>query len=309
MNRVLMSALPEVTEEVKGPWSGGYPVHAGYSKESLNYATVWANDRGLVPDQAVLKEHWQRLVVTLREAGFTLDILPFPARLNQPDCLYHDAVFIRDAGMMYGDRWIQGNFSARGREYEAEVWGEILPDRYGKELVVLPEHYYLEFGEVFYLETAERTYYFGGLSRSSAEAHYVMREIIQPDEFLLIRSRGYHLDTVFTPVLDPGNLLRAVIVAEDSVADGDLAELEELDLQVIRILPEDSSGQGESLGNYAVNALVGPGVLVNCCRFGTPGVEERLKELEVRRFVTPLEYFRYAGGSVHCLTNEVFEKR
>jgi len=26
----------------------------------------------------------------------------------------------------------------------------------------------------------------------------------------------------------------------------------------------------------------------------------------IERFITPLTYFRYAGGSVHCLTNEIY---
>jgi len=63
--------------------------------------------------------------------------------------------------------------------------------------------------------------------------------------------------------------------------------------------------EGE-LGDYAVNALIAPGIMVNSSKFSTPGIEDQLAEMGIQRYVTPLTSFRYAGGSVHCLTNEVY---
>jgi len=36
------------------------------------------------------------------------------------------------------------------------------------------------------------------------------------------------------------------------------------------------------------------------------GVEEALQKLGIERYVAPLTSFKYAGGSVHCLTNEIY---
>jgi N-dimethylarginine dimethylaminohydrolase len=46
--------------------------------------------------------------------------------------------------------------------------------------------------------------------------------------------------------------------------------------------------------------------MLNSALFQTPRVEEILQEMGIKRFVSPLTYFRYAGGSFHCLTNEMY---
>jgi len=306
MNEIIMTELPPPQNGIGGCWSNGYPVHKGYSEASLNYATVYANEHNIIPDQAILKRDWKQLCDLLNQLGFTVHILPFPDELNQPDGMYHDAVFLRDAGMMVGGYWFQGNFSARGREIEAEVYAKIIPNQFGKERMMLPEDAYLEFGEVFYLVTEEGSYYFGGLSRSNRVAHEFVLDIIQPDHAVLIQSQGYHLDTVFTPLVDPENYLVGVMVNPKMIRKESLASLESLEVAVIPVESIDSSGEGTSLGNYAINTLVAPGILVNCCPFQTPGVEEQLLKFGIARYSTSLEYFKYAGGSVHCLTNEIY---
>lgn len=306
MHEILVTGLPPERGDIKGCWYNGYPVHRGYSEESLNYATVLANKEGIIPDQEKLREEWNNLVYSLQNAGFLVHILPFPEQLNQPDCICHDAVFVRDAGMMYGDYWIQGRFAAENRGEEAKVYAEIIPDAFQKKLMKIPQETNLEFGEVFYLQTEQGSYYFGGLSRSTREAHEFMRELLSPDYFLLVSSVGYHLDTVFTPVLSPNNTLAAIMIAPEMIYPQSLEALETLDTEIIPLDPVDSSGQGESLGNYAVNTLVSPGKMLNCCTFETAKVENRLHALGIERFLIPMKFFKYAGGSVHCLTNEIY---
>ncbi len=165
---------------------------------------------------------------------------------------------------------------------------------------------FLEGGDINYIETCKGSYYFGGLSRSNKIGHDFVREIIRPDHFILIESEGYHLDTVFTPVVTADNCLAAIIVTANKLSDPSMAALEALDVQIIEVSAMDSSGEEDQLGEYAVNALIAPGIMVNSSYFSTPGVEQILKDLGIQRFVTPLSSFRYAGGSVHCLTNEVY---
>ena len=87
-----------------------------------------------------------------------------------------------------------------------------------------------------------------------------------------------------------------------------LASLKQLDIEIIEIDPIDSSGEGKELGNYAINTLVAPGIMLNCAEFLTEKVESKLKSLGIKRYVSPLTYFRFAGGSYHCLTNEIYKE-
>lgn len=298
--------LAPVTEEVLGMWHKGYPVHQGESESSLNYATVYANSRGIVPDQSLLRQEWLNFIDTLLKAGFHLHIVPFPEELNQPDSLYHDAVFIRDSGIVFRGIWIKSRFSVKDRMLEGEYHTRLIESKLGKTVVSLPEGAFLEGGDINYVETCKGSFYFGGLSRSNRQGHDFVREIIRPDHYILIKSEGYHLDTVLTPVLSRDNCLAALIVTANKLSQASMKSIQSLRVKLIEIDPIDSSGEAEELGNYAVNALIAPGIMVNSSHFMTPGVEELLSDLGIQRFITPLSSFRYAGGSVHCLTNEIY---
>jgi len=308
-NEIIIVGLPPVTDVVKGVWYNGYPVHWGESESSLNYATFHANRAGIIPDQEILRKNWLNFIDTLLLAGFHLHIVPFPDELNQPHSLYHDAVFIRDAGLMYKNIWIKARFSVHDREHEGDYHARLIEQKFNKTIITLPEEARLEGGDISYFETKDGRFYFGGLSRSNEAGHDYVRNLIHPDEFILIESEGYHLDTVFTPVVGASNRLLAIITARRALHSRSIRALENLGVPIIDIDLFDSSGEGRELGCYAVNALTGPGVMVNSSKFHTPGVEMHLKELGIKRYITPLTYFRYAGGSVHCLTNEIYHGR
>lgn len=303
---IILMGLAPVTEKVRGMWHKGYPLHQGESESSINFATQYANKHGIVPDQELLRREWLDFVDTLLLAGFHLHIVPFPEELNRPDSLYHDAVFIRDSGLVFHGIWIKSRFSVKDRILEGEYHTRLIESKLGKTVVSLPEGAFLEGGDINYVETCQGSYYFGGLSRSNKAGHDFVREIIRPDNYILIESEGYHLDTVLTPVLTADNCLAAIIVTMDSLNEKSKMILHDLDIKIIEISPLDSSGEDDELGDYAVNALIAPGVMVNSSKFSTPGVEEYLASIGIQRYVTPLSSFRYAGGSVHCLTNEIY---
>ncbi len=306
MNEIIIVSLPPANGEVKGCWYNGYPIHKGESEDSLNYATVYANEHKIIPDQAVIQSDYKNFVATLEKTGFKIHILPFPEELNQIDNLKHDAIFIRDSGFMFQDYWIKARFSAKQRAQEAEVFADIISKKFSKKIIELPTNAYLEFGETFYLKTKNGTFYFGGLSRSNKIGHDFIKEILDPDHYCLIESEGYHLDTVFSPVINKNNELVAILTTDNMISPSCIANMKNVDLEIINIDPIDSSGVGKGLGNYAVNSLIAPGKLLNSIEFKTPGVEERLQQLGIERYISPLTYHRFAGGSFHCLTNEIY---
>jgi len=303
---IILLGLAPHTDEIKGMWYKGYPVHQGETESSINFATLYASERNIVPDQELLRKEWLGFVDTLLNAGFHLHIVPFPEELNQPHSLYHDAVFIRDAGMVFRGIWIKSRFSVKDRIYEGEFHTGLIETKLGKTVVSLPEGAFLEGGDINYLETCQGSYYFGGLSRSNQAGHDFVRGIIRPDHFVMIESEGYHLDTVFTPVVSADNCLAAIIVTADMLSEKSMDDIKALGVRILEVSAMDSSGVEDELGAYAVNALIAPGIMVNCSYFTTPGIEAFLEEIGIQRFVTPLTSFRYAGGSVHCLTNEVY---
>ncbi|MBI4350355.1 MAG: hypothetical protein HY550_02845 [Elusimicrobia bacterium] len=303
---IILLGLPPVTPEVKGMWHKGYPVHKGETESSVNFATLFAKKNGIVPDQDLLRGEWLNFVDTLLLAGFHLHIIPFPEGLNRPDSLFHDAVFIRDGGMIFRSIWIKGRFSVKDRIVEGEYHSRLISAKLKKTVITLPKGAFLEGGDINFIKSAGGSYYFGGLSRSNRAGHDFVRDIVRPDNYILVESEGYHLDTVFTPVLSADNRLAALIIASESIKARSMAQIRALGLPVIEVSAQDATGAGDRLGDYSVNALIAPGVLVNSSRFSTPGVEARLKKLGIERFVAPLTSFRYAGGSVHCLTNELF---
>lgn len=307
MNKIIITDIPKPNGEIKGCWYNGYPIHQGHSESSLNYATLFAKEHDIIPDQERISREYEFFKTTLRASGFDLTVLPFPDELNQIDNLHHDAIFLRDSGFMYKNYWVKARYSAEIRQAEAEVYAKIIAEKYGKEIIELPEKAYLEFGEVTYIETINGSYYFGGISRSNKIGHDFIKNMVKPDNCCIIQTEGYHLDTVFTPVINKDNKLVAFIIAHELLAADTLNELKKFNVELIYINRKDSSGQFDDLGLYAVNSLVAPGILLNSSLFTTKGVEERLIELGIKHHVVPLSDFRYAGGSVHCLTNEIYE--
>lgn len=307
MNEIIIVDLPKAHGEIRGCWYNGYPIHKGHTENSLNHATLYANQKRIIPDQKKLKHDFENFENILKRAGFYIHVLPFPEELNQTDSLHHDAVFIRDAGLMFKDYWIKARFSAKVRQKEADVHTKTITKKFNKKVLELPKNAFLEFGDIFLLQTKNGSYYFGGLSRSNKKGHNFARSIINPDNYCLIESEGYHLDTVFSPVLNISNELIAFIVTKKIVNHNSLQFLKRFNLEIIYIDPIDSFGEREGLGKYAVNTLVAPGIMLNCAEFLTKGVEDRLKQLKIKRFISPLTYFYFAGGSYHCLTNEIYE--
>jgi len=299
-----MSQFILVVEPPQTCWPKGYVVRSGHNSNSLNKTSLYATKNHLVPNQKRLHQNFIDLKKTLKLAGFKLVVLPFPDELNSNDGSHHDGVFIRDVGMNFKDIWIKANFSAKGRQLEAEVFAQMIKNKFNKEIITPPSESFIEFGEVYYLETADGTYYFGGLSRANQAGHLFVKSIIKPDIFVLIESSGFHLDTVLTPVLSYDNHLVAVIVSPEMISKSSLQALHQLPLKVMEVEAFDTIGL-EGRGNYAVNCLVGPGVLVSGARFKTLGIHKQLEEFDIRFFTTALTDFNLSGGSVHCLTNEI----
>jgi len=307
MKKILLMNLPKTNKDIKGCWCNGYVVHKGENNDSINNATVFAKENNIIPEQDVIIKDHNNLKKKLKLAEYDIETIDFPKELNTIKNLNHDAIFIRDRGMMFKNYWIKANFSVKDRIKEVNIVAEAIKNKFNKEIITPPENAYIEFGEVHYIETKNGSYYFGGISRANRLGHEFVKSIIKPDNYLIIKSSGFHLDTVFCPVINKENELCALLVAKNMVDKTSYEDLKKLGVRIIDVDNIDSSGDINDLGNYSVNGIVSPGYLINSQEFITADVEEELKKLNISRFVVPLTYFRFAGGSCHCLTNEFIE--
>ncbi len=295
-----------ITEPPLNCWAMGYPVSDGGGDNALCKASLYANQNKIIPDQKRLKKSFLKLRETLKLVGLRVVVLKLPSELDTTDGFHHDGVFVRDVGMMFKNYWIKAHFNAKKRQPEAEAYAKIIHKKFKKKLISLPKEAFLEFGEVYYLQTSKGSFYFGGLSRANTQGHNFVKNLIKPEHFCLIKSKGYHLDTVFTPVISAKNELIAVVVAKNMLEKDSFEQLAKLNIPIITINNKDSSDK-DGLGNYAVNCLVGKGFLISGSLFSTPQVEERLKKLGIKHCVVPLVDYNFSGGSAHCLTNEIYE--
>ena len=128
-------------------------------------------------------------------------------------------------------------------------------------------------------------------------------------ELVIIEGNGYHLDTFFTPVLNKKGYITSLIICKEMLSKSSESSLGQFaksrNIPLIDIPLRDSLGTTNSIGNFAANALPLPGVLIRANRFTDLIVEKKLRELEIKSFITPTSQFQLSGGSVHCITNEL----
>lgn len=305
--KIIIIDLPKSHGSITWCWYDGYVVHEGHKSNSLNHATLYSKEHNILPDQNRLRNDFDNFKKVLETAGFDVIVLPFPDPLNQIDSLHHDAVFIRDSWFMFNDYRIKGHYSVSVRQKEADVYAPIMAEKFNKKIIELPQGAYLEFWETTYLQTQDGSFYFGGLSRSNKIGHDFVKNIVKPDHYILLESTWYHLDTVFSPVIDKNNKIIALLVTKWMFTPSSIKLLESLHIEIIFLDNIDSSWAGSELWNYSVNALLAPGILVSCAQFTTAGVEKKLADLGIHHYIVPLTDYKYAWWSVHCLTNEIYE--
>ena len=71
-------------------------------------------------------------------------------------------------------------------------------------------------------------------------------------------------------------------------------------------IPEDDAiGTKKKVGSFAVNSLSLPGLLIGPSKFSNPEIDLKLKDLGVKRIISPASQYQLSGGSIHCITNQL----
>ena len=274
-------------------WGKGTPV----------YENNWCMELGAIPKADLARREHRGILETMMQYA-EVEIVSFPEELDTK--LYkHDAVFVRDSFISNQTGTIvMSNYTARERMPEAERLEKYFKQRGGFKIHTLPHDAHAEGGEFDYIHN--RKLLFAGISRNNRKGVALTAELLGAKELFIVQSKCYHLDTVFTTLLNLAGDLTALIGCSKMIDN--MQELHDIakkhGVPFIDIEPHDAI-DFDGKGVIAVNSLSIPGIVIGGAAFKTPGVEEQIKKLKIVHAIAPASQFLLSGGGVHCLTNEL----
>lgn len=294
--KVMISKLPN------NPWWGhGTPM----------YENNPAMKEGNVPHQNIVEFEMDMLSHLLKKLPIELEELDFPYILDQHQINHrkHDFVFVRDLFISnQKGEMVISCFRERARQMEADIMQVIL-NAMGYKTHRLSDSCdaYAEGGEFYYCRN--ENVLFAGECRNNRKGSENTAALLNVDKLIILKSNAFHLDTIFTPVLDKQGNMAALLACTELMAPESQKELRAFakknDVPLIDVPPEDAIGTEKDLGEFSVNCLPLPGYLIGPSRFRDKRVEPLLQSLGVLHITVPLTQYRLSGGAVHCATNEL----
>ena len=286
--KILMSQLPD-----SDWWGRGTPV----------YLNNWSMTLGKIPNSDLTKKEHQQTIAAVKKFA-ELEIIPFPKNLDTEKLYKHDGIFVRDSFISNQQgKIVISNYSAKERQSETKHLKKYLREN-NYQMYTLPEDAHAEGGEFYYV--AKGNILFAGISRNNKKGVTETARYLGVDELCIIESNSYHLDCIFTIILDKKGKLAGIIASLKLINNKQTIKKFALThhIPLFDILPVDSINF-DGKGNIAVNCLPLPGVLIGGSLFETPGLETQLKNIGIQHIVTPVSQFGLSGGGTHCLTNEL----
>jgi len=290
--KISMVCLP------KFPWWGtGTPA----------YENNLAMKLGSLPNQKkVEKEHGQTLKILKKFAS--IELFAFPPELDSNGLYKHDFVFTRDAFISnQKGAVVVSNFSERERQAEAEQMAQKLAEK-GYQVYRLNQNAFAEGGEFYYCLKDDLL--FAGICRNNIHGISETARLLGIENIQIVESDSFHLDTVFTVLLNKEGHLVGIMVCLDLIKNSKSIEAfaKKRSIELINILPKDSIDD-DGKGNIAVNCLPLPGILLGGDKFKTAGAEQIIKKLGIEHIISPVSQFKLSGGGIHCLANELKYER
>ena len=291
--KVAISKLP------KNPWWGTGII--GYKDNPV------MRD-GIIPDQSLLIQERENLIDTLKNNNIEVIQFSFPEELENKK-YGHDFVFIRDAFISdLNKNVLLLKFSQKNRDAESKIISDYL-EKLDYKITELPnrKNMFAEGGEFYYCHKDKIL--FSGIKRNSISGAEEVASFLNVNKLILIKTKAFHLDTVFTTIMDRHGRLCAVIVCKDLISKESFDLLNQFSksngIEIISIPPIDSIGFKNNIGSLAVNNFSAPGLLISSSKFSEPSVAKYLNTKNIKIETSPVSQFQLSGGSIHCLTNEL----
>ena len=260
---------------------------------------------GAKPKQAILESEYHKLVNMIKSVGLETTIVPFSNVLEKEEKF--DFIFMRDHFLCNSDKKIvMCNMRLEERLNEANFVVETM-EKSGYIVSYLPNQDCLaEGGEFFYLP--KENILLAGLCRNNLKGAESMAELMGVDQLHIIESSGYHLDTAICPIFNNEYDCIGINCAKEVFDDKNYKVLRNLCSKYgWELIDIENYNQKQSLeARAAMNALTLPGILIS----GAPILSKKVQDFtavnNIQMYISSVSQFNLSGGSVHCLTNELF---
>ena len=260
---------------------------------------------GAIPNQSVLEHEYQKLVSLIERLGLETVIVPFSNTLEKEGKF--DFIFMRDHFLCNKNKKIvMCNMRLEERLNEGKFAIETMKQS-GHTVNYLPTQDCLaEGGEFFYLP--KENILLAGLRRNNLKGAESMAELMEVDQLHIIQSDGYHLDTAICPIFNDEYDCIGINCAKEVFDNKNYSTLRDIcKKHSWKLLDIENQDRKKSLiARSAMNCLTLPGLLLGTSPIKNTNIIDFTHQNNIQMHVSNVSQFNLSGGSVHCLTNELF---
>ena len=259
---------------------------------------------GAIPNQELLKKEHKNLIEILQKHSLETIIIPFKSELETNK--KYDFVFMRDHFLCNANKDIViCNMKLSERMNEGEYVISTLKDLQYK-VSFLDDNCIAEGGEFFFLP--KENILLAGQCRNNLRGAEQMAEKLKVSNLHIINSSGYHLDTSISPIFNDEYDCIGLICAREVFSDNEINNLRSIcrsnQWELIEIEHQDIDS---SLSfRTAMNGLTLPGLFIGSKNFNQKQISDFALSNNIIFDSASVSQFNLSGGSVHCLTNELF---
>ena len=260
---------------------------------------------GAQPNQSVLEHEYSELVTLIEHVGLETVTVPFSDALETEEKF--DFIFMRDHFLCNKNKTIvMCNMRLEERLDEGKFVIEKMQQS-GYRVNYLPTQDCLaEGGEFFYLP--KENILLAGLRRNNLKGAESMAELMEVDQLHIIQSDGYHLDTAICPIFNDEYDCIGINCAKEVFDNKNYSTLRDIcKKHSWKLLDIENQDRKKSLiARSAMNCLTLPGLLLGTSPIKNTNIIDFTHQNNIQMHVSNVSQFNLSGGSVHCLTNELF---
>ena len=260
---------------------------------------------GAQPNQSVLEHEYSELVTLIEHVGLETVTVPFSDELETEEKF--DFIFMRDHFLCNKNKTIvMCNMRLEERLDEGKFVIEKMQQS-GYRVNYLPTQDCLaEGGEFFYLP--KENILLAGLCRNNLKGAESMAELMEVDQLHIIQSDGYHLDTAICPIFNDEYDCIGINCAKEVFDNKNYSTLRDIcKKHSWKLLDIENQDMKKSLiARSAMNCLTLPGLLLGTSPIKNTNIIDFTHQNNIQMHVSNVSQFNLSGGSVHCLTNELF---
>ena len=287
--KIAISALPE-----NGWWNEGIVAYQDNDMMS----------NGAMPNQSLLQQEHEGLIKILNKYSLPIEIIPFKKDLEAVK--KYDFVFMRDHFLCNTNKDIvMCNMKLSERMNEGEfVISNLKNLQYNVSF--LDDDCIAEGGEFFFLP--KENILLAGQNRNNLKGAEQMAEKLKVSRLHIIKSSGYHLDTSISPIFNDKYECIGIICAREVFRNNEINDLRSICISNQWELIEIEHQNINSSLNFrtAMNGLTLPGLFIGSKKLNQELISDFASSNGVAFDSTEVSQFNLSGGSVHCLTNELF---